>query len=241
MTKPSSDGLETAQFVRLTEDVSKLVGAGHQCLLVSSGAVGAGLMLLRLAERPVDLPSVQACAAVGQSRLMRLYETLFNRNGLHVAQILLTHQDMDSRTRYENARNTLKRLFEFGNVVPVINENDSVAVEELRFGDNDRLSAEVAILCQADLLIILTSVDGLMDADGHPVSQVEDVDSVLHLARDTSGTYSTGGMISKLQAVKTSVGAGIPAVIANGRRPGAVQAILRGESVGTRFSACRRN
>jgi glutamate 5-kinase len=241
LTKSTSDGLETAQFVRLTTEVSQQVQAGHQIILVSSGAVGAGLMLLKLAERPTDLPSVQACAAVGQTRLMRLYETLFNRHGLHVAQLLLTHQDMDSRTRYENARNTLERLFEFGKVVPVINENDPVAVEELRFGDNDRLSAEVAILSQADLLIILTSVDGLINADGCPISQVEDVDSVLHLARDTSSAYSTGGMISKLQAVKTAVRVGIPAVIASGRRPGAIQAILQGELVGTRFSPCLRN
>jgi glutamate 5-kinase len=240
LTKPSSDGLETAQFVRLTSEVASQVKAGHQCLVVSSGAVGAGLMLMRLPERPTDLPSIQACAAVGQSRLMRLYETLFNRAGLHVAQLLLTHQDMDSRTRYENARNTLERLFQFGDVVPIINENDSVAIEELRFGDNDQLSAEVAILCQADLLILLTSVPGLIDAEGKPLSAVVDIDSVLHLASEVTGAYSMGGMISKLQAAKMAVQAGVPTVIASGHQPDAIGSILRGEPVGTRFLRCHQ-
>jgi len=153
LTKPSGNSINTAQFRRLTSDLAGLVHTGHQVILVSSGAVGAGLVLLGLAERPKDLPTIQACAAVGQSRLMRLYETHLTRYGLHAAQLLLSHQDIDSRTRYQNARNTLERLLRFRNVVPVINENDSVAVEELRFGDNDRLSAEVAILARADLLV----------------------------------------------------------------------------------------
>jgi glutamate 5-kinase len=195
-------------------------------------------MLLGLKGRPLDLPSIQACAAVGQSRLMRLYETLFRRNGLHAAQLLLTHQDMDSRMRYQNARNTLERLFEFGNVVPVINENDPVAVEELRFGDNDRLSAEVTVLCQAGLLILLTSVEGLMNANGDRLETVTDINSVFHLAGGTTGVYSRGGMISKLEAVKTVLASGIPAVIASGRSPGVLAAILRGETVGTRFLPC---
>src|SRR5205809_695277 len=151
LTKRSTNSLNIQQFRRLTSEVAALVQAGHQCLLVSSGAVGAGLMLLKLTDcsKNLDLQSIQACAAVGQSRLMRLYETLFARHGLHVAQLLLSHQDIDSRTRYQNARNTVERLLRFGNVVPVINENDWVAVEELKFGGNDRLSAEVVILAGA--------------------------------------------------------------------------------------------
>jgi glutamate 5-kinase len=215
--------------------VAEVVRAGHQCLLVSSGAVGAGLMLMGLPERPKDLPSIQACAAIGQSRLMRLYETLFQRHGLHVAQLLLSHQDIDSRTRYQNARNTLERLLRFQNVVPIINENDSVAVEELRFGDNDSLSAEVAILAQADLLLILTSVEGLLDQQKKLISKVTDIDAVMHLASEEIGAYSTGGMVTKLQAAKVVLQAGIPGVIASGLVPGIISAVIAGKPAGTQF------
>ena len=235
LTKSSSDGLNTQQFVRLTSEVAKQVAAGHECLLVSSGAVGAGLMSLKLAGRPKDLPSIQACAAVGQSRLMQLYATLFARHGLHVAQLLLTHHDLDSRTRYQNARNTLQRLLRFGNVVPIINENDSVAVDELRLGDNDRLSAEVAILSRAGLLVILTSVDGLLDSLGNRIPEVKDLGPVFHLASTETGPHSTGGMVTKLQAVKMATGACIPTVIASGLQPGILAAAINGGPVGTRF------
>lgn len=239
LTRPGDEALDQEQFRRLTAEISALVRAGRQCLLVTSGAVGAGMRALGLGERPRDdLPAVQACAAVGQSRLMRLYETLFARRGLITAQLLLTHGDLDSRTRYTNTRNTLERLLSVGHVVPIINENDSVAVEELRFGDNDRLSAEVAILARADLLVILTSAEGLTrtaDGRGEPIPVVEDVDAVTHLAGAGSGRLSVGGMASKLQAVKLAVSAGIPAVIANGRTPGLLERIVAGEAVGTRF------
>jgi glutamate 5-kinase len=235
LTKSSGNALNPGQLRRLTTEVAEVVRAGHQCLLVSSGAVGAGLMLMGLSERPKDLPSIQACAAIGQSRLMRLYETLFQRHGLHVAQLLLSHQDIDSRTRYQNARNTLERLLRFQNVVPIINENDSVAVEELRFGDNDKLSAEVAVLAEADLLLILTSVRGLLDEQNRLISKVSDVDAVLHLASEKIGAYSTGGMVTKLQAAKMAFQAGIPAVIASGFDPGVISAAVRGKPVGTYF------
>src|SRR3984893_13837007 len=233
LTKSTGTSLHPGQFRRLTTEVAELVREGHQCLLVSSGAVGAGLMLLKLAKRPSDLPSIQACAAVGQSRLMRLYESLFQRHGFHVAQLLLSHQDIDSRSRYQNAKNTLERLLRFRNVVPVINENDSVAVEELRFGDNDRLSAEVAILANADLLIILTSVEGLLDEENKLISKVADVDTVTHLASEKIGTYSTGGMVTKLQAAKMAFQAGIPSVIASGFDPGVISAAVEGKPTGT--------
>jgi glutamate 5-kinase len=190
-------------------------------------------MLMGLRERPKDLPSIQACAAIGQSRLMRLYETLFQRHGLHVAQLLLSHQDIDSRTRYQNARNTLERLLRFQTVVPIINENDSVAVEELRFGDNDRLSAEVAILAQADLLLILTSVEGLLDEQNQLISQVVDIDAVAHLASEKIGAFSTGGMVTKLQAAKMAFQAGIPSIIASGFGPGVISAAVEGKPTGT--------
>ncbi|MBV9104684.1 MAG: glutamate 5-kinase [Verrucomicrobia bacterium] len=237
LTKSSGNALNPRQLRRLTGEVADVVRAGHQCLLVSSGAVGAGLRLMGLSERPNDLPSIQACAAIGQSRLMQLYETLFQRHGFHVAQLLLSHQDIDSRTRYQNARNTLERLLRFRNVVPIINENDSVAVEELRLGDNDRLSAEVAILAQADLLLILTSVEGLLDEKNRLVAKVTDIDAVAHLASETIGIYSRGGMVTKLQAAKLAFQAGIPSVIGSGFEPGIISAAVAGKAVGTQVLA----
>jgi glutamate 5-kinase len=235
LTKPTRDGLHAAHIRRLTAEFAELVSTGHQCVLVSSGAVAAGMMQFGIHQRPSDLPSIQACAAVGQSRLMRLYETLFSRHDLRVAQLLLTHQDLDSRMRYENARNTLERLFQFGRVVPIINENDSVAVEELNFGDNDLLSAEVAILSRAALLVILTSVDGLLGNDGATIAEVNDIDAVKSLATREGGVYSRGGMISKLEAAGCARQAGIPTVIGSGLRPGVLLQAVKGESVGTRF------
>ena len=236
LTKPTRDGLHVAHIRRLTSDVAELTSSGHQIVLVSSGAVAAGMMQFGIHERPTDLPSIQACAAVGQSRLMRLYETLFSRHDLRVAQLLLTHQDLDSRMRYDNARNTLERLFRFGRVIPIINENDSVAVEELNFGDNDLLSAEVAILGRAALLVVLTSVEGLLDTDGTTIPEVTDIESVRALATKEGGVYSRGGMISKLEAASCARQAGIPTVIGSGLRPGVLLEAVRGGAVGTRFS-----
>ena len=243
LTRPRGDSLDRAQFRRLTAEIAALAARGHECLVVTSGAVGAGMIVLGLRERSVDTPTIQACAAIGQSRLMRVYETHFARHGLAVAQLLLTHQDLDSRTRYANARNTLNRLLAHRGVIPIINENDSVAVEELRFGDNDRLSAEVAILADADLLVVLTSVEGLTrekDGSGEPIPVVEDVDEVMHLVSGAKGRLSTGGMGTKLQAVKRAVEAGVPAVIANGRKAGLLERIVAGKAVGTRFPSRRR-
>ena len=244
LTRQGGNSLDEPQFRRLTAEIAALVARGHECLVVTSGAVGAGMMVLGVRERFADTPTVQACAAIGQSRLMHVYETHFAPHGLAVAQLLLTHQDLDSRTRYANAQNTLNRLLEHRGIVPIINENDSVAVEELRFGDNDRLSAEVAILARADLLVVLTSAEGLTrspDGRGQPIPVVEDVDQVLHLAGSEKGPLSTGGMATKLQAVKRAVEAGIPAVIANGRSPGLLGRIALGEAVGTRFEVSRQN
>lgn len=228
-------GLDLKQFARISAEVAALIRRGHQCVAVTSGAVAAGTSVLALRERPTDLATAQASAAIGQSKLMRAYEMAFGRYKLNVAQLLLTHSDLDSRRRRANAGNTLERLLAEKNVVPIINENDSVATEELTFGDNDRLSAEVATLAGADLLIILTQVDGLLDADGKVIPLVRDIDQVKKLANGELGSFSRGGMISKLDAVKMAVDAGITTVIINGRRPERIRGVIAGKNVGTRF------
>lgn len=230
-------GLSRPQIARLAREIGALVRAGHECVIVSSGAVAAGLATLGLAARPKQLAARQACAAVGQSQLMHAYASAFAKQKLAVAQLLLTHSDLDSRTRHVNARNTLAHLLARRNVVPVINENDSVAVEELNFGDNDRLSAEVAILIGADLLVILTSVDGLQDAQGKILPVVKDFSAVAGLVRSDKGHVSTGGMVTKLQAAQLAVNAGIPTVIASGRRAGLMARIVARQRDGTFFPA----
>ncbi len=237
LANAEGNSLDREQFERLSAEVAALVNDGHECIVVSSGAVAAGLMALGLQQRPEELAARQACAAVGQSKLMQSYATMFERHGLNVAQLLLTHGDLDSRTRYANARNTLEHLLSRKVVVPIINENDSVAVEELKFGDNDRLSAEVAMLARADLLILLTSVDGLLDASGATVPLVEEIDAVTSLARQEKGQFSVGGMVSKLQAVKLAVEAGIRTHIVHGRRPGQSGDVVAGKSVRHEISA----
>ncbi len=240
LTNPKGNTLDRRQFARLSAEVAALVEKGHECLIVSSGAVAAGMSVLGLAERPKNLSARQACAAVGQTRLMQQYAARFARHGLNVAQLLLTHSDLDSRTRHANARNTLQHLFERRNVVPIINENDSVAVEELNFGDNDRLSAEVAILVGADRLFLLTSVDGLLDTAGNVVPEVRDVAGVAGFIRQDKGHVSVGGMTTKLQAARIAVDHGIAVRILNGRKSGLLAAALAGQEVGTSFPARRR-
>src|SRR6266853_4604359 len=235
LTRPRANALDEKQFDRLTADVAQLVRGGCECIIVSSGAVAAGMRVVRLRERPRDLTTGQACAAVGQSKLMHLYASMFAKHHLNVAQLLLTHSDLDSRSRHENARNTLRRLLECKNVVPVINENDSVALEELRFGDNDLLSAEVAVLAEAELLILLTSVDGLMNNAGKRIPNIVDVADAARFVRKEKSKFSVGGMVTKLEAVKLATAAGIPSVIANGRRAGIIPRIAAGKRVGTLF------
>ena len=237
LTRPRANALDEKQFRSLAADVAQLVRGGCDCIIVSSGVVAAGMRVVGLRERPRDLTTGQACAAVGQSKLMHLYASMFAKHHLNVAQLLLTHSDLDSRSRHENARNTLRRLLECKNVVPVINENDSVAVEELRFGDNDRLSAEVAVVAEAELLIMLTSVDGLMDHAGKRIPIIVDVADAARFVRKEKSRFSVGGMVSKLEAVKLATAAGIATVIANGRRAGIIRRIAAGQRVGTLFPA----
>lgn len=240
LTRARTPGLDPKQFARLSAEVAALVRAGHECVTVTSGAVAAGMTALSLAERPHDLATAQASAAIGQSKLMRAYETAFARYGLNVAQLLLTHGDLDSQMRRANAQNTLERLLAARNVVPIINENDSVAVEELKFGDNDRLSVDVAVLARADLLILLTQVDGLLDSDGKIVRRVRDIERVKSLVNGEKGRFSVGGMDSKLDAVRMAVDAGISTAIINGRQPHRIAAAVAGEEAGTHFVTRKR-
>lgn len=211
--------------------------AGREVVLVTSGAVGAGMEALGLASRPKTLPELQMAAAVGQSRLMSAYDRLFSAEGLLVGQVLLTHDGLKMRDRHLNARHTLLRLLERG-IVPIVNENDAVAVDEIKFGDNDLLASLVTLLVDADLLILLTTVDGLRaPAAAGRTRRIPYLRAVtereLALAFGKGSELSTGGMASKLQSAQHVVSAGGAVVIADGRRPGIVDAILAGKNVGT--------
>ncbi len=236
LARPHGRTLDSGQFRRLSQELAELMSAGHTCIVVSSGAVTAGLSVLGLTHRPADLPGKQACASAGQPRLIRTWDTSLRRHDLNAAQLLLTHDDIDSRRRRTNARNTLERLLATRTVLPIINENDSVATEELNFGDNDRLSAEVAILAEADLLVILTASDGVMN-QGQRVPVIKDIDAAFSLVTAEKGPNSVGGMGAKLTAVKIAVTAGITTVVADGRKPDRIAAALRGQDAGTRFPA----
>ena len=221
------------------EQVVAQIAALHQqkkrIIVVSSGAIGAGMAELGLKQRPKRLDELQAAAAIGQSKLMAVYDKLFGKHGITVAQVLLTHDDLKDRARHLNAHNTLATLLAHG-AVPIINENDTVAVEEIKFGDNDRLGALTATLIDADLLIILSHVEGLLDGDGHVVAAVPQINRAIEsLAGGTDRITSVGGMKSKIDAAKIVTRAGIPLVIANGDRPEVVRDVLLGEDIGTIF------
>jgi glutamate 5-kinase len=232
---------DPAQLEQLVAQVAALRQAGKEMVLVTSGAVGAGMGALGYAKRPNDLAELQACAAVGQSRLMATYAELFARHGLHVAQVLLTHDDLEHHERHLNARNTLVTLLDRG-VVPIINENDAVSFTEIKFGDNDTLSALVAALLPADLLVILTTVDGVIEnfgkANPKTLPVIEKIDTDLEkIARGTDSDTAVGGMASKVQAAKIAVRSGIPLVIASGKKKQVLAKILAGENEGTLFVA----
>lgn len=233
-TNASGLQLDRGQFARLAAEIASLAEQGHSVVVISSAAVAAGVAALGMTERPASLTAKQACAAVGQSQLMRAYDESFAAHGLRTAQLLLTHGDIDSRQRRRNAENTLRELLAYPGVVPVINENDSVAVEELRFGDNDRLGAEVAELCGAGIFLILTGSDGLHD-NGRRIPVVTDLDLARTWVTGDKGEHSTGGMGSKLDAVAFATASGIETWILDGRQPGRIAAALAGEDTGTRF------
>jgi glutamate 5-kinase len=239
-----ADGrLDPVRIGHLAEQISLVTATGRRVALVSSGAVGAGIGQLGLAKRPDNLRQLQAAAAVGQAYLIRAYDEGFRRHGRHAAQLLLTHEDFDSRPRYLNMRNTLTALFDY-NAVPVINENDTISVDEIKFGDNDKLAAMVANLLQAPLLVILSVVDGLCRTDpgtsglGDVVPLVTDLgDEILDFAGDSRSSGGTGGMRSKLLAAQLVTRAGGSVIIASGKRADPLGRVLRGESVGTLFLA----
>ena len=243
-----ADGtLEPNQVHSLADQIFRLKQAGKKVALVSSGAIGAGMGRLGLKQRPTDLRHLQACAAVGQSFLMRAYEDSLARYGIPTAQILLTAGDFDNRTRYLNVRNTILTLFE-SNCLPIINENDTISVAEIRFGDNDTLAALVTNLIQAPLLILLTVVDGLYSADPnidptaslvHTVKQIDK--DVLEKAGVTKSSLGSGGMKSKLKAARLATMAGESVIMANGSIPGVLDSIFAGELVGTLFLAAEQN
>jgi glutamate 5-kinase len=216
-------GIRRESLAHLTRDLASLQHAGKEVLLVSSGAVASGMSKLRMKERPKTIPAKQAAAAVGQIALMALYEEYFSLYGVQVAQILLTHDDLANRRRYLNAKRTILTLLESG-VLPIVNENDTVAVEEIQFGDNDNLSALVAVLVEADLLIILSDVAGLYDRDPrlHPEAQliavVEKFTDGLAAGVGSVGPLGRGGMATKLEAAHKAALSGIPTIIADGQR-----------------------
>ena len=243
LTRLNSVEPDPVQLRKLVEAIALLKQQGHSCVVVSSGAVASGLRPMGLKQRPGDMTTLQACAAVGQTHLMHAYEGLLRDHDLHVAQLLLTHEDLGNADRAERVRNTLERLLEFPQVVPVINENDSVAIEELRFGDNDKLSSQVALLWGADVLLLLTSASGLLrDAskpEEGPIPVVEDVNAALHHAAESKSALGTGGMGSKLRAVQDAVNGGVECIIASGRHAEQIPAVIAGQGICTRFPAVR--
>jgi glutamate 5-kinase len=236
----ADEDLNLPLIQRLVAEISRLRSADREFILVSSGAIAAGCRKLGLASRPAGIPQAQAVAAAGQSILMRAYEEAFAEFGLKVAQILLTHDDLESRRRFLNARNTLFALLQW-QVVPIINENDTVATDELKFGDNDNLAALICNLAGADLLILLTDADGLYEQDPreHPEARlltlVPSIDAQVEKAAGKSGILGRGGMITKLSAAKKAGAAGLPVLIANGLAPGILGKIFAWEEVGTLF------
>ena len=236
LTRTSDGKVDRAALVHLVTALSALVDAGHRCLLVSSGAVGSGVCAMGMTEYPKDIITRQACAAVGQATLMRTYTSLFGNFDIAVAQILLTASSMNTPKRAQNICNTINRLLQEPRIIPIINENDTVAIRELSFGDNDMLTVSVAKLIKAKRIIFLTSVDGLIDpATNEIIKNVKDIDSTFRHVRNDKGKFSMGGMASKLDAVKSAVEAGIETHIAHGRRPERLSDILAGGGISTKF------
>lgn len=216
-------------------EIADVKDAGAEVVLVTSGAIGSGLGLLGLKRRPTALAALQAAAAIGQSHLMHLYGGYFKERGYLAGQVLLTQEDFNDRARYLNIKHTLSALLAH-KAIPIINENDTVSTDEIRCGDNDRLSGLVSDLCRADILVILTDVDGLLDDTGTVIRTVDTITpALLSLGKKSACDLGTGGMATKLAAIKTVVDAGIECVIANGMKRGAIAAAVAGADVGTRF------
>ncbi|NET52145.1 MAG: glutamate 5-kinase, partial [Merismopedia sp. SIO2A8] len=244
LTQPSTGYLSLSTIASLVEVLSELQQGNYQVILVSSGAVGVGSARLGLTERPKTLALKQAIAAVGQGRLMRVYDDFFSSLQQPIAQVLLTRADLVQRSRYVNAYQTFQQLLELG-VIPIVNENDTLAVEELKFGDNDTLSALVASLVEADWLFLLTDVDRLYSADprtvpdAQPIERVERIEELTELGIDVGdrgSTWGTGGMVTKMEAARIATTAGVRMVITDGQSPQNILKILQGEPLGTQFN-----
>lgn len=236
LTRVEDGRLDGGALLRLVSALAELKAANREVVLVSSGAVGGGVSALGLQKYPETLPERQAAAAVGQARLMHLYENLFSQFELSVAQVLLTGSNLQEDETRQRLREMLSCLFARKDVVPIVNQNDSVAVEELSQGDNDLLSVRVAELIGADLLVLLTSADGLCRGEGGDlVPEVRSWEEAYDLAGEGSGKFSIGGMRSKLSAVEKGLAAGVEVVIGNGRRPEGLREIVEGAGVCTRF------
>ena len=238
----STGHLNIRRVEELCKIISDIKNSGHEVIMVSSGAIGMGVGKLGLHSRPGDIPTKQAAAAVGQCELMYTYDKLFSEYNHTVAQLLITGDDVQNEERHQNFSNTLNRLLEL-NVLPIINENDTVSTKEIVIGDNDTLAAIVAESVKADKLILLSDIDGLYTADPHthpdakliPVIHCID-DSITALAGGSNGSQGTGGMVTKLQAARICLSCGCDMVIANGRTPTNLYGILDGEELGTTFT-----
>ena len=234
--------LNIRRVEELCKVISDIKNAGHEVIVVSSGAIGMGVGKLGLSSRPSDIPTKQAAAAVGQCELMYTYDKLFSEYNHTVAQLLITGDDVKSEMRHENFSNTLNRLLELG-ALPIINENDTVATEELGIGDNDTLAAIVSESVRADKLILLSDIDGLYTADPHSHPEAELIskitcinEDIVALAGGSSTSQGTGGMVTKLQAAKICLSCGCDMVITNGNRPKNLYDIVDGKAVGTTFT-----
>ncbi|MBR0535161.1 MAG: glutamate 5-kinase [Clostridia bacterium] len=237
----STGNINIRHVEELCKVLSDLKNAGHEIMLVSSGAIGMGVGKLSLNERPTDMATKQAAAAVGQCELMYAYDKLFSEYNHTVAQILLTGLDLEDPTRYHNIKTTINRLLEL-KVLPVINENDTVNTDEISVGDNDTLGAIVAVSMHADLLVLLSDIDGLYTADPHKdpearlIAEIEEITPEIEaLGGKSQSGLGTGGMATKLSAAKKCVARGTDVIIANGSSPSVLYKIIDGEKVGTRF------
>ncbi|ADL51283.1 glutamate 5-kinase [Clostridium cellulovorans] len=235
--------LNLRKMEKLVRQLVDISNAGIEVVLVTSGAVGAGIGVLGLKEKPKTLPEKQACAAVGQLSLLHMYQKMFSEYGKHTGQVLLTRDDISDRKRYLNARNTFFSLLDLG-VIPIVNENDAIAVEELKlkFGDNDTLSAMVASLVEADLLAILSDIDGLYDSNPNQNPEAKLIPSVHKITKEieamaggAGSSFGTGGMATKIKAAKIATAAGVSMVILNGASEDIINRFLEGETVGTLF------
>lgn len=242
LTRPDTGHLALATIGRLVETLCQLQREGHQVILVSSGAVGVGCARLGITQRPKTIALKQAVAAVGQGRLMRVYDDFFSELTQPIAQVLLTRSDLAQRSRYVNSYRTFRQLMQLG-IIPVVNENDTVATDELKFGDNDTLSALVASLVGADYLFLLTDVDQLYSADprqdptAEPISRVTDIETLTAKVGAAGSSWGTGGMSTKIEAAKIAIAAGTHTVITQGQTPENLLKILAGEAIGTLFEA----